>query len=222
MKRLRLARLLPTLAILVLANSSQALTLPVTGGPGLEGGAVCDADDVCPGVPLASLLGPAAVVGSFVYDDGTQTVDVTLTLIQDAVFSDEVQLTLAYVAGTTFVASDVPVTPSAVGGGGFEIVQAGPATGSASPFFLSVGVGGSFISATTPAVHDLRCAIFPSGGHCSVSFGPDGLAYTLSGEEAHSFVSFSVAVPEPGTLWLLAAGIAGLARAARASTDDRP
>jgi hypothetical protein len=216
MKRTRLATLLLSYATLVLASSSQALTLPVVGGPGLDAGAVCDADDVCPGVPLAWLQGAAAVVGSFTYDAGTNTVDLTLTLIQDAVFSDEDQLSLAYVAGTTFSANDVPVTTSPLGGGGLAITQAGSATGSASPFLLSVGVGGSAILATTPVVSSLSCAVFSSLGHCGVSFGPSGLVYTLSGEAAHSFVTFNVAVvPEPATMFLLAAGIAGLAHVSR-------
>jgi hypothetical protein len=207
---------------MVLANASQALTLPVVGGPGLDAGAVCDADDVCPGVPLAWLQGAAAVVGSFTYDPGTSTVDLTLTLIQDAVFSDEDQLSLAYVTGTTFSANDVPVTPSSVGGGGLAITQAGSAAGSASPFLLSVGVGGSAILATTPAISGLSCTLFSGAGHCGVSFGPSGLVYTLSGEPAHSFVAFNVSVvPEPGTLLLLAAGIAGLAHAPRAAARRR-
>jgi hypothetical protein len=211
MKRLRFAALLLSFATMVLANSSQALTLPVIGGPGLDGGAVCDADDVCPGLPLAWLQGPAAVYGSFTYDAGTNTVDLTLTLTEDAVFSDNDQLSLAYVAGTTFSANDVPVNTSPVGGGGLSITQAGAATGSVSPFYLSVGVGGSAILETTPVVTGLTCTVFPYAGHCGVSFGPSGLVYTLSGEPAHSFVSFNVAVPEPGTVLLLATGIAGLA-----------
>jgi hypothetical protein len=214
MKRRRIAALLLSFATVLLA-SSQASTLPVIGGPGLDGVAVCDADDVCPGMPLAWLQGPAAVVGSFTYDGGTNTVDLTLTLTQDAVFSDNDQLTLAYVTGTTFSANDVPVTTLALGGGGLAIAQAGPAIGSASPFLLSVGVGGSSILETTPAVSGLSCTVFSYGGHCGVSFGPSGLAYTLSGEPAHSFVSFNLAVPEPGTLVLLATGIAGLAYTSR-------
>jgi hypothetical protein len=213
MKRTALAALLLSIATVVLASSSQALTLPVIGGPGLDGGAVCDADDVCPGVPLAWLQGAAAVVGSITYDVGTSTVDLTLTLTQDAVFSDNDQLSLAYVTGTTFSANDVPVITASIGGGGFTITQAGAATGSASPFLLSVGVGGSAILATTPAVSGLSCTVFSYGGHCGVSFGPSGLLYTLSGEPAHSFVSFNLAVPEPGTLFLLATGIGGLAYA---------
>jgi hypothetical protein len=217
MKRMRLTAPLLALAMIVLASSAQALTLTVVGGPGLDGGAVCDAADVCPGLPLAWLQNPAAVVGSFTYDEGTSTVDLTLTLIQDATFSDEDQLSLAYIVGTTFSANDVPVTTSPVGGGGLSITQAGAATGSASPFLLSVGVGGSAILETTPAVSGLTCTIFPGvAGHCGVSFGPSGLVYTLSGEPAHSLVAFNVSVvPEPGTLLLLAAGIAGLAHVAR-------
>src|SRR5688572_10279614 len=140
MKRMRIAALLLSFATVLLASSSQASTLPVIGGPGLDAGAVCDADEVCPGMPLAWLQGAAAVVGSITYDGGTNTVDLTLTLTQDAVFSDNDQLSLAYVTGTTFSANDVPVTTSALGGGGFAIAQAGPATGSASPFLLAVGV----------------------------------------------------------------------------------
>jgi hypothetical protein len=215
MKRMRLAALLLSLATAGVASSSQALTLPVLGGPGLDGGAVCDADDVCPGLPLAWLQSAAAVVGSFTYDEGTSTVDFTLTLIQDAVFSDEDQLSLAYVAGTTFSANDVPVTTSPVGGGGLAITQAGPATGSASPFLLSVGVGGSTILETSPVVTGLTCTVFSFAGHCGVALGPSGLVYTLSGEAAHSYVAFNVAVPEPGTLLLLASGIAGLAHVSR-------
>lgn len=205
----RIAMLWVVFGIAGSLGTAQALTLPVTGGPGLDGGAVCASGNTCPGMPIVPLAGPAAVTGAITYDASAGTVDVTLTLLEDALFSDLEFLSLAFVAGTTFLATDVPVTASPIGGGGISIVQAGAATGSVSPFYLSTPTG-SMITATTPTVSGLSCTIFAEFGQCSVAFGPGGLSYTLLGDPVDTYVEFHVTVPEPGAFALLGLGIVGL------------
>lgn len=212
MMRFRLDALLLSLGFWGLAGSASALTLPVIGGPGLDQGVVC-ASGSCPGTPVLSLTAPAAATGSFTYNAGPSTVDLTLTLTQDADFGGTTQL----LAGTTFSASGIPVMTFPTGGSTFQIIQLGAATGLVSPLNLVVA-GGATVLADTPAVSGLTCFVGTGSDQCGVSFGPSGFSYnaTTSGNDFDAFVTFNVnVVPEPGTLMTLAFGIAGLSLAAR-------
>ena len=211
--RFRLGALPMALGMAVAATPASALNLPVVGGPGLDQGAVCAAGDFCPGVPFLSLTAPAAASGVFTYDSGTNTVDLTLTLTQDADFGGLAQL----LAGTTFTASGISVMSFPLGGGAFQIVQIGSATGLVSPLNLAVA-GGATVLANTPAVSGLTCSIGTGSDQCGVSFGAGGFSFHSTALDAdyNAFVTFNVnVVPEPGTLATLAFGIAGLTFASR-------
>ncbi len=189
-------------------RGAMALTLPVTGGPGLDQGAVC-AVGGCPGTPISSLVTPAPVTGSLVYDSVHQTMTLTVTLGSTAGFGAS-QYDLP--AGTVFSASGIPVTSFALGGGASQVIQLGSATGSVD---LPGGSGVEFPSA---AVSGLTCSIGTGSDQCGFSFGPGGFV-TSGGSPVEYFTSFNVAVPEPTTLWLMAAGLALLAGRARQRTS---
>jgi len=208
MMRNRLGAVLFAVGLAVAATApASALTLPVIGGPGLDQGFVCTSGQ-CPGTPLLTLSGPAAVTGSITYHEGTSTVDITLTLTQDADFGGVAQL----LAGTTIVATDVPVMTFPIGGGAFQIVQLGSAQGLVDPLLVDAP-GGLTVLSNTPSVSGLTCSVGTGSDQCGVSFGPGGLEFHsgLLGQDLEAFVTFNVNVPEPGTLVTLAIGVAGLA-----------
>lgn len=210
--RFRVGALLAALALVGLAAPASALTLPVVGGPGLDQGELCPSSSSCPGNPAASLTVPAAATGSITFNSGPSTVDLTLTLSQNADFGGFAQI----LAGSTFTASGIPVITIPMGGGAFQIVQAGLATGLVSPLNLAMP-GGASILASSPAVSGLSCTVGTGSDQCGASFGPGGLTFqsTLSGQNYDAFVTFNVNVPEPGTLATLTLGITGLAFASR-------
>ena len=210
--RFRLGALLFSLGLVGLSGSASALTLPVIGGPGLDQGEICASGSTCPGTPSYSLTAPAGTTGSFTYNVGPSTVDFTLTLTQDADFGGTAQ----FLAGSTFSAIGVPVMTFPIGGGAFQIIQVGLATGLVSPLSLVVA-GGATVLADTPAVNSLTCSVGTGSDQCGVSFGPGDFSFnaTALASDFDAFVTFNVNVPEPGTLMTLAFGIAGLSLAAR-------
>jgi hypothetical protein len=211
MMRFRLGALWIALCLAVAAAPASALTVPVVGGPGLDQGQVCVSGTLCPGTPSLSLTGPAAATGSVTYNAGPSTVDITLTLTQNADFGGLAQM----LAGTTFSALGVPVI-SFPFGSGIQVVQIGGAVGLASPLNLNV-TGGASVLANTPAVSGLTCSFGTGSDQCGVSFGASGLSFqaTALAQNYDAFVTFNVNVPEPGTLVTLAFGVAGLAFAGR-------
>lgn len=208
MMRNRLGAVLFAVGLAVASTApASAVTLPVIGGPGLDQGVFCLSGQ-CPGTPTSTLTAPAAVTGSVTYDEGASTVDITLTLTEDATFAG---FLVTMFAGTTFVATGVPVMAFPFGGGAIQIVQIGAASGQVSPLTVTAP-GGLGILADTPSVSGLTCSIGTGSDQCGVSFGPTGLSFDSPGlGDLDAFVTFNVNVPEPGTLVTLAFGVAGLA-----------
>lgn len=203
-------RWIPTLLLalgLSAATGASALTLPVVGGPGLDQGQICSTSALCPGTPLLSLIGTAAVTGSFTYNAGPGTVDFSLTLAANANFGAAQLL-----AGSTISATGVPVIAAPLGGGAFVITQIGPASGLASPVLLSPVLP---VLANTPAISALTCTVGTGADQCGVSVGPAGLEIATQFGNVNAFLTYNVNVPEPGTALLLVGGLGGLAVAAR-------
>lgn len=195
------------LALQLVSSPSSALTLPVTGGPGLDQGLIC-ATGACPGAPLFTLVGTAAVTGSFTYNAGPGTMDFTLTLAVPASFGVP-----GLLAGSTFSATGVPVITAPLGGGAFVISQIAPATGVAGPLLLSPAFP---ILAATPDVSGLMCTVGTGADQCGVSLGGGGLTFDASPFGVFdAFLTFNVNVPEPGTALLLLGGLTGLVFAGR-------
>jgi len=209
------------LAALVLSSAplaASALTLPVIGGPGVDQGQVCPSASSCPGSPLVSLDAPAALTGTITYNSGPSTVDVLLTLAVPASFGGG---TVSLGAGSTLSATGIPVISLPAGGGAYQIVQTGAASGSVT------GTVGSTLPITitpvalTPAISGLTCIVGTGADQCGLSIGPGGFTFNVTGlgpsldGNYDVFMTANVNVPEPGTALLLASGTAALAFAAR-------
>jgi hypothetical protein len=184
--------------------SATLVTLPVTGGPGLDQGEVCLTTSLCPGTPVLSLVGNAPVSGSLVFNDVANTVDFSLTLLVDASFG-----AVAAGAGSTFVATGIPVMKIPIGGGAYQIVQLG--TGSALVSIIPVPPASYTVTANTPDVSGLTCVVGTGSDQCGLSLGPGGFGLVDPALTPYqAFVSFNVNVPEPATLGLLGVGTGAL------------
>ena len=203
----RLAGLSLVLGLIMAPAATFAVTLGVTGGPGLDQGQICTTGNLCPGTPLFSLVGAAPVSGSFTYNSGPSTVDFTLTLLANANFPPA-----AVLAGTTFTATGVPVIALPFGSG-IQVVQFGAANGLVSPFLISPAFP---ILANTPVISGLTCSIGTGADQCGVSLGAGGLQIVNPGGGSFdAFVTFNVnVVPVPAAVWLFgsALGLMGVMR----------
>jgi hypothetical protein len=213
------------LALTSLSLPGTALTVPF-GLPksGMSQGAICPSgSSSCFGSsPEFALTGVGVyglVNGSLQYNPGTNpTVDITMGLQTSARFVgsgaglNEVDI----VAGTAFDASGIPVTQTPLGGGGFQLVQTGNATGTVNGTYAQEPTGsGSTLFSVSPAVSGLTCTLFTGTDQCSFTYGVSGFTIALgsSGAPYDVLATFTVypVIPEPGTLVLFGAGVVGLA-----------
>ena len=186
------------------AEPASAGTVNVIGGPGLDQGALCLAGQLCPGTsPAFSLLGTAAVSGSFDYNVVTKMMDFSLTLLSNASFGSEILS-----KGSVFSASSVPVTATSLGGGATEYTQSGAANGLATVSFNP----GLATILNTPAISGLTCSFGTGSDQCGVSLGAAGFEVGPDGKMANynAFVTFNVdvaPVPLPAAAWLMLSGL---------------
>ncbi|HBZ68327.1 MAG TPA: hypothetical protein DEP35_00625 [Deltaproteobacteria bacterium] len=187
--------------------SATLITLPVTGGPGVDQGAICVSGNTCPTTPAFTLNGNAAVNGSFVYDNVANTVSFNLNNIVPVSFVGAPFPALSPGLFSVLSSSAIPVTSIPLGGGEYEIVETGPATATAplawSPPFVTTG--------NTPVVSSLTCVVNTGADTCGFSLGPSGWTVTDGTTNYNVFMTFDVNVPEPDTIVMLIMGVLGLA-----------
>ncbi len=197
---------------LIVPQASSASVLDVTGGNGLDSGALCDLGQLCPSTPVFNWSSGGAVTGSFNYTPGT--VAFTLTTTAPTYFGGEELL-----AGATFSGSvPVGVTTS----GGFETLAQSltpSANGSTTGVVFSPGLS---VTQNTPLLTALRCQILISNGNgtCTVSVGsPNGASPNMleltdpSNNNYSAIFAFSTnvsTVPVPAAAWLMLSGLGGV------------
>lgn len=201
-----------TVGLLATAGRASAtlITLPVIGGPGLTQGAICTTSVLCPSSPTLTLAADAAVTGSFVYDDVANTVSFSLSLAVPATFAGGAPT--ATLSAALYTGSGIPVMKIPLGGGAYQIVQTGPASGISLP----VTWGAPYAQTTgVPTITGLSCTVNTGSDQCGVSLGPDGNHITDGTTPYQVFQTFNVNVPEPATLAIVGAGLAALLLATR-------
>ena len=199
-----LGALAVVIGLVIAPKPSLAVTVDVTGGPGLDQGALCSTGQFCPGAsPTYSLAGPQSVSGSFDYNSVTHTVDFTLTLLTNASFGPETLL-----KGSVFSATGVPVTSSSPGGGASQITQSGTANGLANVSFNP----GLAMILNTPAISGLTCSFGTGSDQCGLSLGAGGFEVGPDSNHVNynAFLTFNTdvaPVPLPAAAWLMLSGL---------------
>jgi hypothetical protein len=196
-------------------------SLDVTGGPGLDVGALCPtstpfcaASGGSGDLSLAGTSNPLS--GSFSYNPSQNEISFSLTLTQAVTFGSGAT-TETFEAGSVFSATDLTVgAPNGAGG----VVQ-GSGTGAAQLFVSTSTVPAvQTITDNAVTISVVSCTTI-GAGQCGVDIGgtAGGLAVgSVAGQAYDAALTFNTnvsAVPLPASGWLLLGGLGGLVGARR-------
>jgi hypothetical protein len=208
---------------------ASATTLTVTGGPGLDGGALCPSGGVfCPGTPDLALGGTTnPLSGSFTYNPTLNELSFDLTLTQAVTFSGSGG-SETFEPGTTFTATDVVV--SAPTGSGGTVSASDVAGGAAATLYYVTSSSSTQQQLVDSSIFlaSLSCQTLGASRQCGVILGEAGsnelAAGPVSGENYGGVLDLNVSVnvvPLPGAVWLLISGLGGLIVLSRAASAAR-
>jgi hypothetical protein len=209
----------------VTTGASAATTLGVTGGAGLDGGALCTSGGFfCPTTGDLTFSGSGyPVTGSFTYDSATNQLGFSLGLSQAVTFSGG-GVSETFNAGTTFTGSGITVgAPSGTGG----TVSASNVTGdSAATIYYLTSASSTPQTLNDPSVFiaSVSCQTIGPSQQCGLILGEAGSNEVpvgpISGQNYGGVLDFNVSVtpvPLPAAGYLLLSGLLALWRLRPAS-----
>jgi len=190
--------------------SAALITMPVTGGAGIDVGDICLSTNTCPTTPAFTLSASVnPVTGTFVYDTVANTLSFTLMNSAPVGFGPAPFPTLA--ALQTFTGS-APVLALPLGGGALNLVSNGNGSATVSP------AAWSFVTnvTNTPTVTSVNCSVGTGADQCGFALGPGGWTVSDGTNTYNVYLVLNVnTVPEPGTIAMVGMGLAGLVVAGR-------
>lgn len=232
-KRQRATRARPlSLAVQMLAAASLALafgaaprkasaeTLTVTGGAGLDGGALCTSGGFfCPTTSDLTFPGSSnPVSGSFTYNSALSQLSFSLTLNEAVTFSGG-GVSETFEPGTTFTGNNLSVSAPTGSGG---TVSTANVTGGAESLFYVTSSQSSQQQLTNSSlfISSLTCQTVGAAEQCGLILGTGGSnevpAGPIGSQGYGGVLDFNVnvsptVVPLPAAAWLLVSGLGGLA-----------
>jgi len=206
--------------LLALAPGAHASTLSVSGGNGLDGGELCAAGNfTCPATPIVGdvqlgLSGSDPVTGSFSFNPLLDQLSFSLTLTQNATFTDGTHSEVLQ-AGSSFTGTNLSVSAPAPGD------PSGRVSGSGGIAAASLYINSALVPGNgSVLVQSISCTTAVAG-QCGLQLGGLGGGLSVDPIAGASYIAdltFNVnvtPVPLPAGLPMLLCGFAGLGLFAR-------